>query len=241
MTYASKKTTIFILIALFVVAMCFSFLALPKNVYAFTGNYDSYYIYQEEGTDTGITEDYSDSGPYSGSYDYTIDSLHYYIDYTESYVMEGFAADQSYSYYAEVYEEGYVENAEEEDLGYYEFSESGHDTLTYTMDDTEYTVDYDWSMEGWEEITRQPVRRVNDMTCYQINITEDNKFELVFWYEYENNNWITIYDTDGNLVYRKDFSYGQPTVIIDLPDGTYTVKTFHEEGKILQEFVIGKP
>jgi len=86
-----------------------------------------------------------------------------------------------------------------------------------------------------------PPVRLHEMVCYQINITEDNKFELIFWYEYGNNNWITIYDKDGNLVYRKDFPHGQPTVIIDLPDGTYTVKTFHEEGKILQEFIIGKP
>ena len=240
MTHASKKTTIFILIALFVVTMCFSFLALPKNAYGLTGNYESYQVYQEEGTDTGITEDYSDSGTDSGSDDYIWDSLHYYFDYISSYEMEGFAADQSFSYYSEYYEVGYVENAQEEDLGYYEYSDSGHDTYTYTMDDTEYTLDYDYSVEGWWEIIRQPVR-VNDMTCYQVNLTEDNEFELVFWHEYANNNWITIFDTNGNLVYRKDFPYGHPTVIIDLPGGTYTVKTFHEEGKILQEFVIGKP
>ena len=118
MTYASKKTTIFILIALFVVTMCFSFLALPKNVYGFTGNYEEYYLYQEEGTDTGITEDYSDSSTDSGSDDYIWDSLHCYFDYTSSYEVEGFAADPSLSLYSEQYNVGYVENAQEEDLGY---------------------------------------------------------------------------------------------------------------------------
>ena len=239
MQLVKKKSTIFTLIALFVVVMCFSFLALPSKVYGFTADYESYNLWQEEGTDTWITEDYSDSFTESGSDDYTQGDLHYYIDYTRSYVLEGCADDQSYSYYLESYEEGYVENAEEEDLGYYEFSDSDHDTYTYTMDGTDYTQEYDYSIEGWWEMIRQSVR-VNDMTCYQVNLTEDNEFELVFWYEYANNNWITIYDTDGNLVYRNDFPYGHPTVIVGLPNGTYTVKTFHEEGKILQEFIMGK-
>ena len=45
---------------------------------------------------------------------------------------------------------------------------------------------------------------------------------------------------EGNLVYQVDFPHGSPTVIVDLPDGMYNVEVFHEEGKILQEFVIGK-
>ena len=246
MTYASKKTTIFILIALFVVTMCFSFLALPKNVYGFTGNYEEYFVFRGEGVDTGITDDYSDSYTDSGSDDYTLDSLHYYVDYTVYAEIEEREANHSYRLYLEYYQKGYVENAQEEDLGYYEYSDSDSGIYTYTMDGTDYTRAYDYSVEGWYEISLpeekiSPPVRTHEMPCWQINITEDNKFELVFWYEYENNNWITIYDKDGNLVYRKDFPYGQPTVIIDLPDGTYTVKTFHEEGKILQEFVIGKP
>ena len=239
MQLVKKKSTIFILIALFVVAMCFSFLALPGKAYGFTGDYESYTLFQGEGSDTGITEDYSDSYTDSGSDDYTLGSLHYYVDYTVYAEIEEHVADQSNSLYFEWYENGYVENAEEEDLGYYEFSDSGHDTYTYTIDGEDYTQDYDYSVEGWWKIIRQSVR-VNDMTCYQVNLTEDNEFELVFWHEYANNNWITVFDTNGNLVYRKDFSYGRPTVVVDLPNGTYTVKTFHEEGKILQEFTIGK-
>jgi len=31
-----------------------------------------------------------------------------------------------------------------------------------------------------------------------------------------------------------------PNLIVDLPDGFYTVKTFHDQ-ELLQEFLIGKP
>ena len=242
MQLVKKKLTIFTLITLFVVAMCFSFLVLPGKAYGFTADYEAYSSSYEEGTDTGITEDYSYSVTVSGLDDYTTpDGLHYCVDSTINGEVEEYVEDQSYSLYLEYYGEGYVENAEEGDLGYYEYSDSGHDTDTYTdtVDSTEYTRDYDWSVEVWWKIIRQSVR-VNDMTCYQVSLTEDNKFELVFWYEYANNNWVTVFDTNGNLVYRKDFSYGHPTVVVDLPNGTYTVKTFHEEGKILQEFTIGK-
>ncbi len=239
MQLVKKKSTIFTLITLFVVAMCFSFLVLPGKAYGFTADFEFYNLYNEEGTDTGITEDYSYSVTYSDSDDHsTPDGLPYYFDYTINGEVEEYVADQSYSLYLEYYGKGCVENAEEDDLGYYEYSDSGHDTYTYTIGGTDYTQDYDWSIEGWWEITRPA--RVNEMACYQVNLTEDNKFELVFWYEYANNNWVTIFDTNGNLVYRKDFSYGRPTVVVDLPNGTYTVKTFHEEGKILQEFTIGK-
>lgn len=83
--------------------------------------------------------------------------------------------------------------------------------------------------------------RTHPMTCWQIYINEEGNFEFIFWWEYANNNWVSIYDSQGNLVYIEDFPYGEPVVEVDLPDGMYAVKTFHEEGKILQEFVIGKP
>ena len=46
---------------------------------------------------------------------------------------------------------------------------------------------------------------------------------------------------EGNLVWETDFEKGSPQFEACLPDGMYTVKTFHEYGHILQEFVIGKP
>jgi hypothetical protein len=46
---------------------------------------------------------------------------------------------------------------------------------------------------------------------------------------------------DGNLVYSENISYSNPRTVVDLPDGTYTVRTYHSEGDILQEFIIGKP
>ncbi|MCJ7472988.1 MAG: T9SS type A sorting domain-containing protein [Actinobacteria bacterium] len=83
--------------------------------------------------------------------------------------------------------------------------------------------------------------RNHEMTCYQVWINEDNNFEFVFWWEYANNNHVQIYDMAGNLVWETDFSKGQSHFVAELPDGMYTVKTFHEYGHILQEFVIGKP
>lgn len=84
------------------------------------------------------------------------------------------------------------------------------------------------------------IRRQHEMTCWQIFVNKEDKFEFIFWYEYGNNNWVNIYDVSGNLVYSVDFPHGKPVVVVDLPDGVYTVKTFHEEGNILQEFGIGK-
>ena len=93
---------------------------------------------------------------------------------------------------------------------------------------------------GAEEATEPVWVRSMPMTCWQIYVNEEGNFEFIFWWEYANNNWVSIYDSQGNLVYRESFPYGEPIVEVNLPDGMYTVKTFHEEGNILQEFVIGK-
>ncbi len=83
--------------------------------------------------------------------------------------------------------------------------------------------------------------RTHPMTASQIFVNDDNNFEFIFFWEYKDNNWVQIYDMDWNLVWEIDFKYGRPRFEADLPDGTYTVRTFHEGGKIIQEFVIGKP
>jgi len=80
-----------------------------------------------------------------------------------------------------------------------------------------------------------------DMTCYQVWINEEGNFEFIFWWEYANNNWVQIYDMKGNLVFEIDMEHGNARFEAPLPDGMYNIKTFHEAGKILQEFVIGKP
>jgi len=84
------------------------------------------------------------------------------------------------------------------------------------------------------------VRNV-DMTCYQVWINEDNSFEFVFWWEYRDNNWVKIYDMAGNEVFSIDMPYGDAHFIANLPDGMYTVKTFHDQPEQLQTFIIGKP
>ena len=83
--------------------------------------------------------------------------------------------------------------------------------------------------------------RTMPMTCWQVFINEDNNFEFIFWWEYKNNNWIQIFDMKDNLVFEIDMEKGNTHFIVDLPDGIYKVQTFHEAGKILQEFLIGKP
>ena len=94
-----------------------------------------------------------------------------------------------------------------------------------------------------EEQVEVPVWIRNvDMTCYQVWINTDNAFEFVFWWEYANNNWVKIYDMSGNEVFSIDMPYGDAHFTADLPDGMYTVKTFHNDmATPLQEFVIGKP
>ena len=88
----------------------------------------------------------------------------------------------------------------------------------------------------------EPWVRDVDMTCYQVWVNEDNNFEFVFWWEYANNNWVKIYDMAGNEVFSIDMQKGDAQFEADLPDGMYTVKTFHDDiATPLQEFVIGKP
>ncbi|MBC8390043.1 MAG: hypothetical protein H8E13_18605 [Actinobacteria bacterium] len=46
---------------------------------------------------------------------------------------------------------------------------------------------------------------------------------------------------DGNLAYEVDFLYGEPRFEVSLPDGMYTVKTYHDGFETpIQEFMIGK-
>ena len=92
------------------------------------------------------------------------------------------------------------------------------------------------------EIIEKPWVRNVDMTCYQVLVNDDNDFEFVFWWEYADNNWVKIYDMAGNEVFSTDMPYGDAHFNADLPDGMYTVKTFHNDMSTpLQEFVIGKP
>ncbi len=41
----------------------------------------------------------------------------------------------------------------------------------------------------------------------------------------------------GNMVYEMDMTYCNPNIIVDLPDGMYTVKTFHDQPEPIQEFL----
>lgn len=84
--------------------------------------------------------------------------------------------------------------------------------------------------------------RNHPMTCYKVWINEDNNFEFVFWWEYKNNSWVKIYDLGDNEVFCIDMPYGAANFEANLPDGMYTVKTFHDGFEDpIQEFIIGKP
>jgi len=100
---------------------------------------------------------------------------------------------------------------------------------------------YEGPIIGCSEAAPAPVWvRTMPMTVWQVWINEDNAFQFIFWYPYKDENWVRIYDMDGNMVFEVDLPVHDPNLIVDLPDGMYTVKTFH--GLVpLQEFVIGKP
>jgi hypothetical protein len=112
---------------------------------------------------------------------------------------------------------------------------------TYYGDDAIFDNFYLESSKSSEPEEPEIWVRDVDMTCWQVWINEDNNFEFIFWWEYYNNNWVQIYDKEGNLVWEIDFPYGDPRFEAGLPDGMYTVKTFHEAGHMLQEFMIRKP
>jgi hypothetical protein len=55
------------------------------------------------------------------------------------------------------------------------------------------------------------------------------------------NIWVKIFGMDANKVLSIDMKYGNARFEADLPDGMYTVKTFHLGDVPIQEFIIGKP
>jgi hypothetical protein len=86
------------------------------------------------------------------------------------------------------------------------------------------------------------IRGDRDMTCYQVLVNDNGCFEFVFIYEYKNNNWVKIYDEDDAEVFSINMPYGKASFEACLSDGTYTVKTFHDDmSEPLQEFTISKP
>ena len=82
--------------------------------------------------------------------------------------------------------------------------------------------------------------RTMPMTCYRVWINGDNKFQLSFIYPYRDNNWVKIYDMSGKEVFSIDMPYDNPNIIVDLPNGMYTVKTFNDQPEPIQTFIIGK-
>ena len=118
------------------------------------------------------------------------------------------------------------------------------DTASFELNSssTTVTIYFDNIKKGSGSKEPEPTQvRTMPLTCNQVWINEDNCFEFVFWYEYADNNWVKIYNMAGVEVFSIDMPHGKASFEANLPDGMYTVKTFHEAGHILQEFVIGKP
>ena len=78
------------------------------------------------------------------------------------------------------------------------------------------------------------------MTCDRVWINENGDFQFVFRYPYRDNNWVRIYDANGKLVFETNMPYDDPNLIVSLPDGIYTAKTFNDHPEPLQTFIIGK-
>ena len=133
------------------------------------------------------------------------------------------------------------DNQPDEDYGEIYNYGTWNDTPGITRTLSGFIVEYDEKIPTTATPAPEPwVRGDRDMVCYQVWVNDDNCFELVFWWEYEMNNWVKIYDMEGNMVYEVDMPYGDAHIEVCLPDGMYTVKTFHDQPEPLQEFVIGK-
>ena len=65
--------------------------------------------------------------------------------------------------------------------------------------------------------------RIKSMTCYQVWINEANNLEFIFWWEHYNNNWVKIYDMEGNEVFSIDTEKGNAHFEAALHDGMYTL------------------
>jgi hypothetical protein len=84
--------------------------------------------------------------------------------------------------------------------------------------------------------------RTSELVCQSVWVNEKGNFQFVFWYSYRDNNWVKIYDMSGKEVYSIDMPYDNPQFEVSLPDGMYTVKTFHvDPATPIQTFIIGKP
>jgi hypothetical protein len=83
--------------------------------------------------------------------------------------------------------------------------------------------------------------RTGELACKMVWINEDNHFQFSFINLYADNNWVRIYDMEGNMVYEVDMPLKDGNLKVDLPDGMYMVKTFHDQPEPIQEFMIGKP
>ncbi len=103
------------------------------------------------------------------------------------------------------------------------------------------TVEVEALVEEIEVLEEVQALRTRPFTVWQVDCNDEGHLEFIFVYPYKDNNWLTIYDMVGSEVYKEDISYSNPRTVVDLPDGMYTVKTFHLEGHIIQEFMVGLP
>ena len=117
----------------------------------------------------------------------------------------------------------------------YDECEENYTTVTYTLIISS-------CLPGEDEEEEAVWVRTLPMTCSTVWINKDGCFEFVFFWEYKNNNWVKIYDMEGNEVFSIDMKYGNPRFEACLGEGMFMVKTYHDDmSEPLQEFAIGNP
>ena len=73
-----------------------------------------------------------------------------------------------------------------------------------SADNAQAVVEYRWG-----DLVRE-----GELECIMVWINEDNNFEFIFDRYYLDNNWVKIYDMDGNMVWETNFAYGKNRLLM---------------------------
>ena len=245
MSYSMKRITISILIVAIILALCLSTTFFAKKAYA---DPDSMTYNIAGGTNLGLGL----GGPDSASFWFFIDEVPTgatavslvvscaYIDYPDEWDTVSL----------------YEPDGTMHDIGVLATSSGSAipTTVSFTLDPSwikpgktiiYVNIDTGWYAEVYGGTLTlwygEAAPRTSELACQMVWINEDGNFQFSFINLYADNNWVKIYDMEGNMVYEVNMPTDNGNLIVDLSDGMYTVKTFHDQPDPIQEFVIGKP
>jgi hypothetical protein len=242
-----KKKSFFIIISF--VLVCTIFLILPSQLYGDTvtytdGDFEMKITPGYYNESNKISLKYNGNSQY-GSETWVYMSIGYYDPTYQFLYSRDFEINNSFPYeFSMFYNIPELPNLVYHVQVYHMNPPEGGQVIDDWTHDLEFTLTEKPSPSNSSSAKEQESEvwvRDRGMTCYQVWINEDNNFEFVFWWEYKNNNWVKIYDVDGTEVFSIDMKYGNARFEAELPDGMYTVKTFHSNDTPIQEFIIGKP